>query len=243
MDTYASKLSYVLIGISLLLLSSVPAMAGMLNVPGDFPGQFRMNLLNWELYVEDVNGNPVGNSTLDMVDNYIDFRASPFDNPSGNPKYGTSQLTASETDFLLGSGTFFALPTSFYMNGSGTGTLVDNGDGTGDWTLTLPIYTVFGSNPPFSMTDVTLSTSNSQTYFDYATQTWKTADGQAMNYSTGDTVLVGKTTATDGPFVGISAIFVIRGNDPIIAATVPEPSSLLLIASGLIGLVRFRKKR
>jgi len=226
---------------------SLPAMAGMLNVPEDFPGQFRMDLLAWDLYVEDPNNLSLGGSVLDMVDNYIEFNASAFDNPSGSPTYGTSTLSVSATDFMIGSGTFFGAPVEFYINGAGTGTLVDNGDGTGDWTLTIPMYTIWNYNF-IPMEDLTLSTIGSVTYYtdvyDPITNSYiqETTTGESMDYATGDAVLVGRSTATSGQFQGFSGTFVILGNDPIVAA-VPEPSSLLLIVSGLVGLIQLKKKR
>jgi hypothetical protein len=88
-------------------------------------------------------------------------------------------------------------------------------------------------------TDATLTTNGSFSYYD-ASHILQSVNGIAMDYATGDALLVGQVLLTEGDFAGYRATFAINGNDPVL---VPEPSTVLLISIGLAGLTVAGRRR
>lgn len=115
-----------------------------LNVPGDFPNTFHMDLLGAKIVLDDPNamlgrGEPFGfEFNLSTADKSIEFTASAFDGVGTGS--GTSDLSVSVDNYVIGSTVFFADNFSLIINGQGYGTLKDNGDGTGEWSLFLPMH-------------------------------------------------------------------------------------------------------
>jgi hypothetical protein len=225
------------IGIFFLLISA-PIYAGVLNVPNDFPGSFHMDLLNG-VAVFDFDpaygaSGYIGDIPLDTSTNQILFSATAFDGIGSGS--GTSALTLEPTTMEIGSSTFFGDPINFYLNGSGSGTLVDLDGTKGDWTLDLPLFADWITNtvefPNFS-----LSSAASYQYTGLGGP--ETLSGLAMDYATGNTFLVGQSTITSGPFIGARVTVGIYGNDPTI---VPLPGAVWLFSSGVVGLIGISRR-
>jgi hypothetical protein len=223
------------------LVINSPLYAGTLNVPDDFPGSFHMDLLNgFAVFDFDPaygSSGYIGDIPLDTSTNQILFSASAFDGIGGGA--GTSTLALEPVNMNIGTSTFFGNTISFYLDGSGSGTLVDLDGTQGDWTLNLPLFADWITNtvefPEFS-----LSSAASYQYAGPSHQ--ETIDGLAMDYASGNTFLVGQSTIADpnSPFKGARVTIGIYANDPTI---VPLPATMWLFSSGLFGLVGVLKRR
>jgi len=222
------------------------AEAGVLNVPGDFPGSFSMNLLGGFMAVDNPGsgGSEVGGGLLNApvvssVAEPIRFDAGAFDGVG--PGAGSSALTLTSVDhWHIASAQVFGSPVEFYIDGAGTGTLVDHaGSTSGDWTLAVPLHATWIGND-FVFPDFVLSTAASYTYYPRglsypSSSSLKTVSGQAMDYATGDAFLVGQSASgfDNGPFPGLRVTIGLYGNDP---TTIPEPGTLWIMAPGLLAL-------
>lgn len=232
--------------VAVLFITTIPVQAGIV-VPGDFPGDFTMDLLTMNLYLDNPETQSFEASIPVALNELgINFSASAFDNPSGNPNYGTSTLTASGQDFPfeIGSGMYNGLPLTFYIAGGGPGTLTDLGNGTGNWELTVPIYANYDGTDgnPISLH---LSTAASYDYYVDASGNTATVSGTAMNYENGDLLMVGQVLCDSPIFEGLRGTFVMQGNDPFKPPPpppIPEPASMILMATGLAGLLGMRRK-
>ena len=233
-----------------------------LNVPGDFPNTFHMDLLGAKIVLDDPNamfGGPLGfEFNLSTAKKSIAFTASAFDGVGTGS--GTSDLSVSVDNYVIGSTVFFMRDFSLFINGQGYGTLKDNGDGTGEWSLFLPMRIEWlggGYYGPLDLGLVELSTNTSYDYFmgfppdpeDGGPPVHiETLSGQSINYHTGDAFIVGQTTPYQHPTApnfllnGVRFTLGINGNDPVIAS-VAEPASLLLLGSGLVCLLGLKRRR
>ena len=231
-----------------LLLSS-NAFAAKLNVPADFPNSFHMDLLSGSVIVDFATGtSPVGEIPVLPTGgvSQILFDATAFDATGFGYigiGEGTSNLTLTSTFSQIASFDFAGVTGSFYLDGSGLGTLTDKGDGTGDWSMGLPLFAEWNGTT-FNFTDLILS-SNATYSFNTATGP-SSISGTSMSYETGDTFLVGQSTViTDGghPFEGLRITLGMNGNDPVSLSAVPVPAAVWLFGSGLIGLAGFARRK
>jgi hypothetical protein len=218
------------------LLSSAPALAGPLNVPGDFPGSFRMDLLVINAFADHPGGTGEGSLTLNSDELGIDFTATEFSG-TGDPDWGTSTLATTAGSFEVGRTKLLNKDLVFFIAAGGPGTLVDLGNGTGHWTLTLPLRVEYPGEPDVE-TDATLTTNGSYSYYDDS-DNLQSVNGAAMDYATGNAFLVGQVLLTEGSFAGYRVTVAINGNDPVV---VPEPTTLVLMSLGLIGLARLGRR-
>lgn len=227
----------VIVILSILISSRL--YAGTLNVPGDFPGSFHMDLLNgFAIFDFDpAYGTPgyIGDIPIDTATNQILFYASAFDGIGAGA--GTSTLTLDPTYMEIGSSTFFGNPINFYLNGSGSGTLVDLDGTQGDWTLGLPLFADWNTN---SVEFPNFSLSSDATYSYAGSSGTTTISGLAMDYATGNTFLVGQSTITSGPFTGARITIGIYGNDPTV---VPLPGTAYLFGSGLLWMIGLSRRK
>ncbi|MGA7801571.1 MAG: hypothetical protein WCC36_12255 [Gammaproteobacteria bacterium] len=217
------------------LLISGSARANSLNVPGDFPNSFAMNLLGGFIAVDNPRGGGVVDSPFATDAKRILFDASAFDGIG--PGAGTSQLTlTSFNHWDIGTASAFGQTANFYIEGPGTGTLVDHAGSTaGDWTLQVPLFATW-NGIDFLFSDFTLSTAASYSYYPVGNTTETTINGTAMDYGTGDAYLVGQSDLgfLGGPFTGLRLTVGLHGNDPVV---VPVPGALWLFGSGFMGLI------
>lgn len=214
-----------------------------LNVPGDFPGNFGMDLLSG-IVAFDVPASGDGITSIDLNTNEssIAFTASAFDGVGAGA--GTSNLSVDVDNYAIGSGLFFGFTSTFFIDSSGTGTLTDNGDGTGEWGIDVPLFVDWGPNLGMSLGVISLSTASTVDYWIYGgagASTPETASGSALDYHTGDAFLVGQALfSSDTPFTGLRITMGLAGNDP---AVVPIPAAVWLFGSGLLGLVGIARRR
>lgn len=217
------------------LLACGSARANSLNVPGDFPNSFAMNLLGGFIAVDNPSGAGIVDSPFATDAKRILFDASAFD--GSGPGAGTSQLTlTSFNNWNIGNASAFGQTAEFYVDGPGTGTLVDHaGSKAGDWTLQVPLHAIW-NGIDFQFSDFTLSTSASYSYYLPGNSTPTPISGTAMDYATGDAYLVGQSDLgfLGGPFTGLRLTVGVHGNDPVV---VPLPGALWLFGSGVVGLM------
>ncbi len=257
----------LLVGLSILLVFSGVAsttqashlcpiepgcLTDKLNVPGDFVGggSFAMDLLGGLAVADSPSTSaPIAFANLSAQERQILFGATEFDGIA--PGSGTSTLTLTSINhWEFGSDDDVAgFPVTFYIDGAGTGTLVDNGDGTGEWTLEVPVLANW-NDIDFPFLDVVFSTNASYDYWTWDQESGaifeETVTGIAMDYHTGDAFLVGQSSPIDDPthpFNGMRATFALFGNDPLVANSVPLPAAVWLFGSGLLGLIGIAKKR
>ena len=239
---------YTLLITSTLLISS-NTYAAKINVPEDFPNSFHMDLLSGFVIVDYADGaaapgqidiSPTGGISQ------ILFDATEFDGIGIGE--GTSSLTLTSHNAELATFISFGTQGSFYLNGQGTGTLTDLGNGSGDWSMDLPLYAEWSTNI-FNFNDISLSTNASYSYnltdsITGSTST-QTISGISMDYESGDAFLVGQSTVTESghPWEGLRITLGIHGNDPVLVSAVPVPGAVWLMGSGLIALFGFSKRK
>ena len=219
------------------------ANAAGINVPGDFPGNFQMDLLNG-FAVMDLDpafggSGYVHDLGLDVSNNSIQFAAAAFDGIGTGS--GSSALTVDPLAMTIGTGMFFGSPFIIYIDGGGSGVLNDIDGLQGHWTIDVPLF-VDWSGGTFEYTGFSLSSDASFSYAGLGGS--KTTTGQVMDYGTGDVFLVGQATVTDlsGGMYGTRITLGLNGNDPVLQA-VPVPAAIWLFGSGLIGLFGFARRK
>lgn len=243
-----------LISGSIALCLSTSGFAAKLNVPEDFPNSFYMDLLSGSVIV-DYESGLAAPGQLEVIPtggvSQILFDATEFYG-GVDASSGTSDLTLTSNNTVLASFLFGGITGSFYLDGTGMGTLVDNGNGSGEWSMDIPLYAEWGGNT-FNFSDLILSTSTSHTYNtavydifgDIVGDTTQVISGISMDYETGDAFLVGQSTLVEQghPFNGMRITLGMYGNDPVFVSAVPVPSAVWLFGSGLIGLVGFARRK
>jgi len=215
-----------IIGVACVCLAVIStANAAKLNVPQDFPGSFSMELLAGEMHIADGQSQPFQINTEGYN---ILFDAAEFNFVGAGA--GSSALTLASTEsWFIGSSMIFGFQADFYIDGTGTGVLIDNAVSTaGHWTLNTPMYATW-NDLEFRFNDFMLTTDAC-----YPSST-STICGSAMDYETGDAYLVGYQVVQDGPFVGMPLAFGFFANDPPIS-TIPVPAAVWLFGSGLLAL-------
>jgi len=243
------KKIYNLWAASLVLISSTHlSFAGSLNVPGDFPGSFAMDLLAGNAFWDFTGSSgctsncPGFELGIDTTAKQILFDATAFDGVGAGQ--GTSQLTlAPINDWFIGSGVFGGATGSFYVDGSGVGTLVDNATTTaGHWSLQVPMYAMWNGTR-FDFPDMVLSSNATYNYWDTLQQE-QTLAGTIMDYASGNTFLVGQSVINDPthPFNGLRLTLGFNGNDPVVS-TVPIPAAIWFFGSGIFGLIGVARQK
>lgn len=233
-----------------------------LNVPGDFSqpvNYFSMYLLGGQFNIEEWGENapwvPSGHMVANTVGKQINFTATQFNHIGAGQ--GTSFLSANFDHYVIASGNITGGITSdtipVYLDGNATGTLVDNGDGTGNWTLASHMYANFGpsiyANSPsgdliVDMGVIQLTTNATYSYASSCVDAncqfvnFSSETGEAMNYHTGLAYLVGQTLTSYGYRVTVG----LYGQDPV-ASPVPAPAAAWLMGSGLLGLIGVARRK
>lgn len=235
---------------STLLISS-NSHAAKLNVPEDFPNSFHMDLLSGFVIVDYADGSAApGQLEIQPTGglSQILFDATLFEASADGVGEGISSLTLTSHHAELASFSYFGTQGSFFLNGEGTGTLTDKGDGSGDWSMDLPLFAQWDINI-FNFNDISLSTSGSHTYnlTDNLTGivSTQTINGISMDYDSGDAFLVGQSTITEAghPWEGLRITLGIEGNDPVLVSAVPVPAAVWLMGSGLIALFGINRRK
>ena len=218
---------------AIILSLSTSVLAAKLNVPSDFPNSFHMDLLRGNMYVFDTRVDFLPTDGTSQ----ILFDATEFDH-SGTTGEGQSSLELTSTnDWEIGSFFIFDALGTFFIDGNGSGTLIDNGNGTGDWTLNTPMYAIW-HDVRYDFPDFSLS--SAATYNVGS----NTVNGQVMDYESGDVLLVGQSSIYDfGPLHGFVVTLEIYGNDPVLVSAVPVPAAVWLFGSGLIGLIGIARRK
>lgn len=226
--------------------------ANWLNVPGDFSqpvNNFSMLLLNGWFNVTSPDGSGVGGSNpLNTTGNQINFTASQFDH--NGPGQGTATLNASFNHIVIGSGVLLGWDTTIYIDGTATGTLIDNANSTqGHWTLNSHLFADWGINKGIDLGIMPLSTNASFAYSACASYSalcsakfanHLTTSGSIMDYHSGLAYMVAQGTTLDGPFPGFVVTVGLQGQDPLAA---PIPSAVWLLGSGLLGLIGVARRK
>jgi hypothetical protein len=197
-----------------------------------------MDLLTVDIFVDQPSASMgLLEATVSPDELGIDFSASAFDG-TGDPTWGTSTLATIAQTFEIGWASHAVGDISFFIEEGGPGSLVDLGGGFGDWELTVPIGVELDGDP-IALVDVTLSTSDTVSYYDQL-GVLQSVSGVALDYATGDALLVAQVTFDVGLPDDVRGTVVIEGSDPVL---VPEPSTALLVTAGLVILARRGRKR
>ncbi|MGB5260724.1 MAG: hypothetical protein WBO34_09410 [Gammaproteobacteria bacterium] len=229
-------IKYFVTTLTLSTLFFGTASASGINVPGDFPGDFYMDILSGFANI-DIETSHIGTFDLDTTSNQIPFTATSF-TPDGTGA-GISSISVANSAINIGSTLFFGMTMNFFLEGGGTGSL-DDIDGTqGHWNLTMPLFADWNGGI-WGIGDFGFSSAESYDYFGASGLT--SISGDIMNYATGNTFLVGQATITDpdSPFIGIRVTLGLNGNDPVVA---PVPAAVWLFGSGLVGLVGLARRK
>ncbi len=220
------------------------ANAAGINVPGDFPGNFQMDLLNGFAVLDfdpALGGSGhIHDLGLDASNNNIQFAAAAFDGIGTG--LGSSALTVDPLSMIIGTGDFFGSPFTIYIDGGGSGVLNDIDGLQGHWTIDVPLFVDWNSTI-FEYTGFSLSSDASYSYAALGGSMTATT-GQAMDYGTGDVFLVGQATNTDlnSGLYGTRITLGLNGNDPVLQA-VPIPTAIWLFGSGLLGLIGLARRK
>jgi len=185
----------------------------------------------------------VGSLTLNPDEFGIDFSATAFSG-TGTPDWGISTLEATAQVFEVGR-TKLAKKDFVVFAAGGPGTLVDNGDGTGHWTIIGPVRVEYDGETA-AETVATLTTDASYSYYD-ENDHLQSVNGVTMDYATGDAVLVAQVELTEGILQGYRATLAINANDPVlVSAAAPVPSisfgGLALLAGLVLSIVGWARR-
>lgn len=220
-----------------------PAGAGMLDVPGDFPGRFRMELLAGVAVMDfaaSAGAGYIHAMDLNTAAAGIEFEASAFD--GSGPGAGMSQLSASALSMRIGTGEFFGLPITFLLDGGATGRIEDIDGDRGHWLLAATLYAAWNGQL-IEYAGFSLSSDAGYTY-DGPGGAMHVL-GQAMDYASGDVYLVGQAENLEpgSGLYGTRITLGIRGNDPVAGPAVPLPGALWLLWSSLTLLLGWPARR
>ncbi len=243
---------YLYLTSAFMLLSS-SAFAGQISVPGDFPGSFTMKVLSGLIVLDDPNivisGATQASGTsfsLNSTGMDIGFDATAFDGIGVGA--GTSSITTGNfSNYEIGTGSFFGFPINMSLYGNGTGSLVDNGNESGEWSLSIGTQFEWLDGTIFDLGVLDYSTANTAGYYiDTQPGVLQTVSGVAMDYQTGDAVFVAQTGILSGTpngyLDGLRFTISIAGNDPIVQV-VPIPGAVWLFGSGLLGLIGLSRRK
>ena len=167
---------------------------------------------------------------------------------TGNTLYGTTDTTGWPVDIYSADD-----PLKVYAHGTSFGIQTDHGPGdpdtsVNDVTINVPggtyqdllgsVYGVFAENPYVSFT---VYTTDSTTPWTWTFEGSRADDGNVDNYwsiyTTGGEQI--SSVTIDGKFYELRDLDM---SGPA-ATTTPEPSSMMLLASGLLGAARLCKKK
>lgn len=268
---YYHFVAVFLLGLSLLAAGSAKASPAKFNIPGDFPGDFRIDFLGTDFKLGGYSSGSL--STTSTVDFSVGSETS-----AGSGIYNIS--VDSQGFNFLGFQATSVMKFDVYGAGVGTGTFNTN---TGDWELNVPTlfvdYDVDSSGDVISgngvRIDFQLTTSNIWIEGnDYNPGYWATTASPMildeaspepwgdMNLVAGGTVpFASDLTLTydwdlinsiasgytswqidQDIYAGEQYEFNIYGNDPLVSS-VPVPTAIWLFSSGLIGLFGFSRRR
>ena len=90
----------------------------------------------------------------------------------------------------------------------------------------------------------TLTTDGSYSYYDNHDHL-QSVNGVAMDYATGDALLVGQIVLTEGVLQGYRATLAINANDPVLVEAAPSISfgGLALLTGLVLGIVGWARRR
>ena len=261
---------YFLLGLSFLVAGTSQASPAKFNIPGDFPGNFRIDFLGTDFKLW---GNSSGTLSTEST---IDFSVG-TETSSGSGIYNISVAPGGFQ--FLGFQPGFGLLFDVYGAGTGTGTF---DTGTGGWVVDMPTlfvnYSVidgvktaaYGTRLDFHLTTSNIWIPGHDDYSSYTTttaspmvldvnslQSWGDLNlvaGGLVPYSSALTLtydwdLINTIAANysswqidTNPWAGIQYEFDIYGNDPVVSS-VPVPAAMWLFGSGLAGLVGFARRK
>jgi hypothetical protein len=103
----------------------------------------------------------------------------------------------------------------------------------------MPLF-AYWNYATYALGEIEFSSAASHDYF--GPGGLASVSGDIMDYTTGDTFLVGQTTVTDpdSPFIGVRITIGLDGNDPVAA---PVPAAAWLFVSGIIALIGFARHK
>ncbi len=252
---------FLITTLSILFSHITYASPAKFNIPGDFPGNFKIDFLGTDF---KLNGASAGSlSTASNIKFSVGSETS-----TGSGIYNIS--TSANGFEFIGFNTF-GIDFDVYGAGIGRGMFDTN---TGDWLLNMPTLFVFSSSGVSTRVDLKLTTENILVPSMYDSAYWTTtASPMILDESSPDPwgdinlVAAGITPFDDdvrvldydwnlinsiannyddfyldqNPFPGMSYEFNIYGNDPLISS-VPVPAAIWLFGTGFIFLFSFRRK-